>query len=280
MPKPCPLSTGFLPVKPPLPLTEFNPPSPNRNLSGAVGTYQRYDIGIGGPCGDFSPPAGYWCGTHTAGGGGLQYSGVPTGIIVGEHLAKVLPRFPYANNISGAMVQMFRPQAWASWMFEVGAANATTMFFEKGGFQGARGCGNHKGQTSGCGSQFYIENVFEELDAAREFFFDPETKTLYYHLPNATSRMPEQGQDEEQDEEHLLYEVPHLKQLITIKGTQKEPVVNVSILGIGMKDTAYTYMDPHEMVSGGDCECDDIRKLIFLLVHLCYHISFTAQRTE
>ena len=30
------------------------------------------------------------------------------------------------------------------------------------------------------------------------------------------------------------------------------PVKDVSIIGIGMRDTAYTYMDPHSLPSGGD----------------------------
>jgi hypothetical protein len=30
------------------------------------------------------------------------------------------------------------------------------------------------------------------------------------------------------------------------------PVTDVSILGLGLRDTAYTYMDPHSLPSGGD----------------------------
>jgi len=39
-------------------------------------------LGIGGPCQDFSPPVGYWCGDHTDGGGGVKYAGTPSGIKV------------------------------------------------------------------------------------------------------------------------------------------------------------------------------------------------------
>lgn len=46
-----------------------------------------------------------------------------------------------------------------------------TFHFSKGGFQGARGNNN--------GDNFYIENVFEELDAPGEFYFDAVKKMLY-----------------------------------------------------------------------------------------------------
>jgi hypothetical protein len=113
----------------------------------------------------FSPPTGYWCGLGTAGGGGIEYTGVTTGLVMigDDGVSHVLPRFPYPNS-TGAVIHMFRPQAWASWMFEVGSANDTTLFFSKGGFQGARGCGNRQGDAEGCGSEFYIENVYQELD--------------------------------------------------------------------------------------------------------------------
>ena len=158
------------------PLTDIYPALPDRNASGAVATFARFNLGIGGPCGKFvsevisttitslavhehmltdcvylpqTPPAGYWCGTHTAGGGGLQYTGTPSGIVVAaDGEAKVLPKFPYASNVTGAIVQMYRPNMWDSWMFEVDHANDTSLFFGAGGFQGARGCGDHPGSQS------------------------------------------------------------------------------------------------------------------------------------
>ena len=46
-----------------------------------------------------------------------------------------------------------------------------------GGFQEARG--------STAGREWYVENVFEELDVAEEWFYDEETKIIYYS-PNGT----------------------------------------------------------------------------------------------
>jgi hypothetical protein len=236
------LPNGALPIdnSSETPLTDIYPAVPDRNASGAVQTFARFNLGIGGPCSKFTPPAGYWCGTHTAGGGGLQYTGTPSGIVIAaDGEAKVLPNFPYAN-ASGAIVQMLRPNMWDSWMFEVDRANATSLFFGKGGFQGARGCGDHPGQLNGCSNEFYIENVLEELDGPREWFFDETTRTLYYYHTG-----PEPIAS-------ISLEATRLKELIRVVGTQKAPVRGVTIRGLSFKDTSYTYMDPHEMASGGD----------------------------
>lgn len=79
----------------------------------------------------FIPNAGFWCGNNPTG----QYH-VPSGL---KFTQKILPNSPYAN-ISGAIVQTWRPNHWASWMFEIGDYDAGNMQFQfsRGGFQGAR----------------------------------------------------------------------------------------------------------------------------------------------
>ena len=42
--------------------------------------------------------------------------------------------------------------------------------------------------------------------------------------------------------------------LFNISGTQANPVKGVTLSGLNFRDTAYTYMDPHGMPSGG-CAC-------------------------
>jgi hypothetical protein len=44
----------------------------------------------------------------------------------------------------------------------------------------------------------------------------------------------------------------NLKVLFNISGTMQAPVTNVSLLGLGVRDSAYTYLDPHGVPSGGD----------------------------
>lgn len=71
-----------------------------------------------------------------------------------------------------------------------------------------------------------------------EFFFDESTNTLYYY---SSSGAPVG------DVEMTLH-----KTFLSVVGTQEEPVRNVRLLGIGMRDTAISYLDAHSMPSGGD----------------------------
>ncbi len=135
--------------------------------------------------------------------------------------------------MSGAIINVWRPYRWANWMFEVESYNASTgnFTFGKGGFQGARG--------DNAGGDFFIENVFEELDHPGEFYFDKSASRLYlYH--NGTGPPPN------------TIVAPQLQVLVNISGTQWDPVRGISLEGIGYTATAFTYMEPHAIPSAGD----------------------------
>eukprot|EP01052_Picozoa_sp_SAG31_P023701 SAG31_NODE_1971_length_6758_cov_3.905205_8_plen_82_part_00 len=80
---------------------------------------------------------------------------------------------------------------------------------------------------------------------------DEETATLYLYY-NATA-----GTAPPSD---LTVEATHLMDYFKIEGTpptrggEREAVVGVSFKGLTIKDAAATYMEPHGMPSGGDCE--------------------------
>lgn len=223
------------PTLPSKPDKEVNPDMPFRNSSKS---FQKYQSGIGGPKKYFIPPAGYWRGSHTGGGGAATYK-VPSGMIADK---KVLPNSPYKDAV-GAVVQTWRPSHWASWMFEVGEYDAESgkLTFSKGGFQGARGNSN--------GAEFY---VFEELDSPNEWFYDGKSKMLYFWY-NGTGAPPK----------NTVFEVTNLKTLFNVTGTHTNPLKNVSFKGVMFKDTAYTYMDPHGMPSGGDWALQRMGALFF-----------------
>ena len=108
--------------------------------------------------------------------------------------------------------------------------------FSYGGFQGARG--NAKGQ------EFYIENIFEELDMRHEWYYNQTEMTLYYYN-NLTQNKPPSCDDD-------MFEITNLKVLMNFKGNQSMPIKNVTIRGITFQDAAYTEFEPHAMPSGGD----------------------------
>jgi len=212
------------------PTMEYWPDEPLRNDTPS-GWFQKYQLGVGGCCDGFTPNAGYWCGNHTQGGGAFTYL-IPSGL---TYDAATLPNAPYANP-KNAVIQTWRPGHWSSWMFEVDDENydpsSKTIKFSKGGFQGARG--------NKAGDEFYIENVFEELDSANEWFFNDSTRMLYF-IANGTDTPAD-----------LVFEATNLRVLMNYTGTMAKPVENQVIRGMTLRDTRTTYLDPHGMPSGGD----------------------------
>jgi len=204
-------------------------PEHDRNVS-ADNWFQHYMIGIGGLCSVYDPPVSYWCSEHPSGGGAFAFR-TPSGVT--PH-AGAFPNMPYKNP-EDAVFFVWRPSRWANWMFQVGSYNASSnnYTFGMGGFQGARG--NNQG------GDFFIENVMEELDNPGEFFFDRRTKKLYlwYNGTGAPSS-------------DLRVVTPQRQVLLNITGTQWNPVKDVKITGISFEASAYTYMNPHGVPSGGD----------------------------
>jgi hypothetical protein len=110
------------------------------------------------------------------------------------------------------------------------ATNTTNFTFGSGGFQGSRG--------EDAGEDTYIENVFEELDAPSEWFFNTTTRKLYLFW-NASAGTPPPADG--------TIAATGTKWLFNISGTMAAPVTDISIIGLGLRDTAYTYMDPHSL---------------------------------
>ena len=157
-------AVSWLPNKlPSNPDIEINPSIPFRNDT-TQNWFKHYYLGIGGPCNNFYPKAGYWCSNETNGGGAFTYK-IPSGLIYNK---SILPNTPYLDG-SEIIIQAWRPAYWASWMFNVSEydSNNEIIKFSMGGFQGARG--------DSYGAEFYIENVMEELDFPTEFFYNYST---------------------------------------------------------------------------------------------------------
>jgi hypothetical protein len=49
-----------------------------------------------------------------------------------------------------------------------------------------------------------------------------------------------------------VFEAVTTKVLLNYTGTQSSPITNVSVRGVTIRDTAYTYLDPHGAPAGGD----------------------------
>eukprot|EP01061_Rhynchopus_euleeides_P019318 TRINITY_DN3171_c2_g1_i1.p1 TRINITY_DN3171_c2_g1~~TRINITY_DN3171_c2_g1_i1.p1 ORF type:complete len:815 (+),score=298.15 TRINITY_DN3171_c2_g1_i1:44-2446(+) len=207
--------------------------------------FQKYMVGIGGPCEIYDPPVAYWCAEHPTGGGAFAFR-VPRG--VSPKSSVIAPagggpdaglHLPYTNP-EQAIFNVWRPARWANWMFELADYNASTnnFTFGKGGFQGARG--------ENTGGDWFVENVFEEFDYPNEFFFDKAGKKVYFYH-NATGAPPADAE----------YVAPQIKTLFNLTAeTRWRPIRGVTIRGLKLTGTRYTYMEPHGVPSGGDWALD------------------------
>jgi len=197
--------------------------------------YTQYTVGSEGLCSIYDPPVGYWCSEHPTGGGAFAFR-TPSGVAPKEG---VLPNSPYLDT-SEMIINVWRPKRWSNWMFDVEHYDATAnnFTFGAGGNQGARG--NDEG------GDFFVENVFEELDFPGEFFFNSTTGDLYLYF-NGTGAPDD-----------LEVVVPQLTHLVNISGSQWNPVRNILLDGLTFKSTRYTYMLPHAVPSAGDWALDRI----------------------
>mmetsp|Transcript_1429 Transcript_1429/g.2265 ORF Transcript_1429/g.2265 Transcript_1429/m.2265 type:complete len:761 (+) Transcript_1429:492-2774(+) len=267
-----------------------NPSGQVKNNS-QMNEYNTWGVGHGGACSSvWGDGDSYWCGNASAGGWaevdqecavkgtiqipmGMQYnmSYVPPSSSTGKPLG---PRWKDAD-LTGAIVHAWHSQSWATHMFRVQGFDRKKgiLSFTKGsGGQGGRNwcrcdqcgyaagwCGQHQqppmnNDTRLIGGSWYIENVVQELDQPGEWFYDADTKFIYYK-PNRTA-FDDDGRDDYARplslDETLV--ASHLDSLITIKGSMSDPVSNINISGIGFRDTAATYMREFEWgaPSGGD----------------------------
>lgn len=242
--------------------------------------FQYYSIGIGGSCSIFDPPESYWCSEYNEGGGSGLFE-TPSGLVYNANTFLT----PWKNP-KDAVIHVWHPFHWAMWMYDIKAhdPSSRTITWDHGGFQGARGAISDNGNAG----EWYVDNVFEELDSPNEYYYDSTTKLLYYFY-NGTGAPPSS---------HRLV-ASNLKTLFDVRGTMSEPVKDISFRGLHFVNTAYTYMDPHGVPSGGDwamqrsgalffegCERTTIEGNIFerldgnALVLSGYHRNATISKNE
>jgi len=89
-------------------------------------------------------------------------------------------------------------------------------------------------------SRCYVDNVFEELNTPGEWYFDKREGALYY--------MPEDGEDMTT----ARIEVPQLRQLVEFRGTEDNPVHDITLSGFQFTHTTTIFMEPWEAPSMGD----------------------------
>jgi len=140
-----------------------------------------------------------------------------------------------------AVIHIYQSAYWGNLQWQVKALDhgRRIIWFGRGGQQmGAkwarRPCAVNEG------SRFYIENVFEELDAPGEWYLDHRKGILYYLPP------------EDVDLETTTVEVPLLQQAVRFLGTQDEPAHDIAFSGFRFAHTASTFLEEYSVPSLSD----------------------------
>ncbi|PSL46171.1 parallel beta helix pectate lyase-like protein [Chitinophaga niastensis] len=133
----------------------------------------------------------------------------------------------------GGYIHALHRAEWGGYHYRITGVNADGTLQLEGGYQNNRQMGMHDKYR-------FVENIFEELDAPREWYYNKDTKTLYYK-PAAGVNL-----------QTATVVVSRLPQLIVLKGNAAHPVSNVSFEGIRFAHSAPTFMDTREPLLRSD----------------------------
>lgn len=122
---------------------------------------------------------------------------------------------------------------WGDFHYRITGKDDKNQLVLEGGWQNNRQSGLHPDNRM-------VENIFEELDAPGEWFFDTEESVLYYY--------PIEGENMEK----AVVETPQLKHLFEIRGTEADPVMNIRLDGLQLTQTMRTFMERYEPMLRSD----------------------------
>ena len=137
------------------------------------------------------------------------------------------------KNPEGGYIHAMHASLWGDMHWLIKGKNSDGSLSYEGGWQNNRPSKMHPVYRM-------VENIFEELDAPGEWFFNTKESKLYY--------MPEKGFDLKS----AVVEIVRLKELIEFEGSKQEPVRNVHLKGFVFRHTARTFMENKEHLLRSD----------------------------
>ena len=137
------------------------------------------------------------------------------------------------NNPVGGFLHAMHSADWGDFHYRITGKDEEGNLTTEGGWQNNRQSGLSRDNRM-------VENIFEELDAPGEWYFNGRESTLYYYP------MPDE------DIYKAVFEAPQLKHLVELRGTERNPVRNITIQNIELTQTARTFMDKYEPLLRSD----------------------------
>jgi hypothetical protein len=137
------------------------------------------------------------------------------------------------KNPSGGFLHAMHVSDWGDFHYRITGKDEQGNLKMEGGWQNNRPYGLSPDNRM-------IENIFEELDVPGEWYYDSNESVLYYYpLPN-------------EDITNSVFEIAQLKHLIELRGSEQEPVKNITIKNIEFTQTARTFMEKYEPLLRSD----------------------------
>ncbi|HMF70621.1 MAG TPA: PDZ domain-containing protein [Flavitalea sp.] len=136
------------------------------------------------------------------------------------------------KNPRGGFVHALHRAEWGDFHYRITGKNADTLSLE-GGWQNNRLAPMHKNYR-------FVENIFEELDAPGEWFYNRGTGILYLYPPTGMNI------------DSASFERSVLKNIVELKGSETAPVENIIIKGILFTGTSRTFMLTREPLLRSD----------------------------
>ena len=160
------------------------------------------------------------------------------------------------KNPEGGYLHAMHKHDWGDFHYRIIGKTPKGELQLEGGWQNNRPMGIHKENRM-------VENIFEELDAPGEWYYNQDEGWLYYYP------LPEENINE------ATFETPQLKHLIEIVGKESAPVKNVTIEGIELTQTVRTFMEDYEPLLRSDWPIYRGGAVIFrrtenCILHDCY----------
>jgi hypothetical protein len=137
------------------------------------------------------------------------------------------------KNPEGGYLHAMHLHDWGDFHYRITGKNRDGSLSMEGGWQNNRPMGMHSANRM-------VENIFEELDAEGEWYYNAGEQTLYYYPP------------EGEDIQSALFESPQIKSLVEIRGSISSPVRNISIEGLDLTQTVRTFMEKYEPLLRSD----------------------------
>ncbi|MFB6457354.1 right-handed parallel beta-helix repeat-containing protein [Chitinophaga sp. Hz27] len=133
----------------------------------------------------------------------------------------------------GGYIHALHKAEWGGYHYLIKGVDKDTTLVLAGGYQNNRQMGMHS-------SIRFVENIFEELDTAREWYYDGRTQQLYYKPAPGVNLAK------------AAFRVSRHKELIILKGSAAAPVTNITIKDIRFTQCKASFMDTKEPLLRSD----------------------------